>query len=245
MTPRSRVFVCLLCVALVAMVFRNHPLNNRAQAYAQTVAATAGATYVTLRTLNAFLSTAQELEVGLTFIASGTAQPLKVLEPVDDTVERVADLIFGIMVVAGVIAVSLGPISVVGWGLVAGAMGYALLRQTSPPPQVLNYGLFWGAGLPLALILSSWLAVFLTEDVYQAALVTLESITNLVGDADTIEDDAPGISEYRALASTVWSRADELVSTLITLASIFVFRIFVMPFFLVGGILLALRRRYG
>ena len=59
--------VALIVVAAIAMVFRDNPLNAAAQRYAQSVATTSAATYVTLRTLNAFLSTAQEVEVGFSW----------------------------------------------------------------------------------------------------------------------------------------------------------------------------------
>lgn len=51
-------------------MLRDNPLVAAGRDYAQGVATTAAASYVTLRTLNAFLSTAQEIEVGLSFIAS-------------------------------------------------------------------------------------------------------------------------------------------------------------------------------
>jgi hypothetical protein len=240
---RRIAMVALIVVAIIAMLFRDNPLNTHAQRYAQSVATTAAATYVTLRTLNAFLSTAQELEVGVAFIASGTAQPLKVLEPIDDTVERIAGLIFGVMVVTGVLAVSLGPVSSIGWGLFALAMALALIRQRSGTTNFLAvYGIFFGVGLPLALVLSSWLATTLTEAAYQQNLTVVQDITQAVGGADVLDEDAPGLTEYRALASNVWSRADELISALIALLSVYVFRIFVMPLMLVGGLFLLIRR---
>ena len=75
-----------LCLALALWVARaaDDPLTHSAQGYAADIATKAAATYVVLRTLNAVLSTAQEVEVGVSFIASGSAQPLKVLEPLDE-----------------------------------------------------------------------------------------------------------------------------------------------------------------
>jgi len=247
--PHSRILfkritiLALIAVAAVAMVFRDNPLNAKAQGYAQGIATTSAATYVTLRTLNAFLSTAQELEVGVAFIASGTAQPLKVLEPIDDTVERIAGLIFGVMVATGVLAVSLGPVSSIGWALFALAMALALIRQRSSASNFLAvYGLFFGLGMPLALVMSSYLATSLTEATYQSNLATVSDITKSVGGADVLEDDAPGLTEYRALAASVWNRADELISALIAILSVYVFRIFVMPLLLVGGLFLLIKR---
>ncbi len=233
----------LIVVAVVAMLFRDNPLNAQAQRYAHGIATTAAATYVTLRTLNAFLSTAQELEVGVAFIAQGTAQPLKVLEPIDDTVERIAGLIFGVMVATGVLAVSLGPVSSIGWALFALALVLALVRRNGKTMNFLAvYGLFFGLGLPLALVLSSGLSTLLTEGTYQANLAIVQDITQAVDSTDVLEDNAPGLSEYRALAASVWSRADELISSLIAILSVYVFRIFVMPLLLVGGLFLLISR---
>ena len=243
LTPKRLMMVALLALALIAMVVRDNPLNAQAQRYAQGIATTSAATYVTLRTLNAFLSTAQELEVGVAFIASGTAQPLKVLEPIDDTVERIAGLIFGVMVATGVLAVSLGPGCSSGWALFALAMALALIRQHGNTTNFLGvYGLFFGMGLPLALVLSSYLAVALTETTYQENFAIVQDITQAVGGAEVLEEDAPGLTEYRALAASVWSRADELISALIGILSVYVFRIFVMPLLLIGGLFLLIRR---
>lgn len=242
-TFRRIVLLALILIALAAMWLRDNPLNERAQTYAQGIATTSAATYVTLRSLNAFLSTAQELEVGVAFIASGTAQPLKVLEPIDDTVERIAGLIFGVMVATGVLAVSLGPVSSIGWALFALAMALAMIRERVGASNFLAvYGLFFSLGIPLALVLSSFLATALTETTYQANLAIVQDITQAVGGAEVLEEDGSGLSEYRALASSVWSRADELISALIAILSVYVFRIFVMPMMLVGGLFLLIRR---
>ena len=241
--PRGAL-VALLVLAVLAAVFRDNPLTRSAQGYAQSIATTAAGTYVTLRTLNAFLSTAQELEVGVSFIASGTAQPLKVLEPIDDTIERIAGLIFGVMVATGVVAIALGPVSGIGWALFALAVALALLRKRQQVDMgyLATYGLLLGMGLPLALTFSAWLATALTQGAYLENLAVLQDITQLVSSADTLEGEGPGLSEYRALASNVWARADELISSLIAILSVYVFRLFVMPILLIIAMLLLARR---
>ncbi|MEM6940320.1 MAG: hypothetical protein AAF943_02270 [Pseudomonadota bacterium] len=237
------VLLALLVLACFLTVYRGNPLNAQAQRYAQSIATTAAATYVTLRSLNAFLSTAQEVEVGVAFIAQGTAQPLKVLEPIDDTVERIASLIFAVMVATGVLAVSLGPVSSIGWALFAVAMALALIQRRGTATNFLAlYGVFFGLGLPFALVLSSTLSAVLTEATYQENLTTLQDITRAVDGADVLQEAGPGLAEYRALAASVWSRADELISALIAILSVYVFRIFVMPLLLVGGLFLLIRR---
>lgn len=122
---RSWTRVVLIVAAgllLVAALLPQTPLSKSAARYAGGVATASAGTYVTLRTLNAFLSTAQEIEVGGAFVVSGTAQPLKVLEPIDDTVERIASVVFALMVVSGVLSVAMGPVSAVGLAMMAGAL---------------------------------------------------------------------------------------------------------------------------
>lgn len=243
MTVRRVTMVLCIVAALLAAVFRDNPLNRAAQNYAQTVAVTAAATYVTLRTLNAFLSTAEEVEVGLSFIASGSAQPLKVLEPIDDTIERVAGLVFGVMVATSILAVAIGPISAIGFAMLAFALILKLApqRNMSLSRPMLWYGAFLGLAMPLALASSAIVATTLTETTYQTNLSVITEITATVGDTSIANESEPGLREYRALANNVWARADELISALIAVLGVYVFRIFLLPLLLIGAMLIAAR----
>ncbi len=235
-------FFCVL--ALTAALLRDNPVVSAAQGYAADVATTAAASYVTLRTLNAFLSTAQEIEVGLSFIASGSARPLKVLEPIDDTVERIAGLVFGVMVATGVIAVALGPVSAIGLGLLSLALGIWALSKRGHgglPRRLAWYGGFLGLALPLALVVSEPLAGTLTEGVYDRNMEVIEEITARVGGSEALGEEEPGLTEYRQLASNLWSRADELIGALLAVLGVHVFRIFLLPLLLVGGLFVVAR----
>ena len=66
MARRARVLAaCLALLAtLAALAYDRNPLTRAAQDHAETVAAISAATYVSLRAVNAFLSAAQEVEVG-------------------------------------------------------------------------------------------------------------------------------------------------------------------------------------
>lgn len=243
-----RLVLALLCVvALGAALLRNNPLVTTAQDYAEEVAATAAATYVTLRTLNAFLSTAQEIEVGLSFIASGSAQPLKVLEPIDDTVERIAGLVFGVMVVTGVIAVALGPVSAIGLALMAVALALWSISgggHAGVPRRLAWYGGFLGLALPLALVAAEPFAQSLTEGIYLRNMAVIEEITARVGGSAALGEEEPGLSEYRQLANNLWTRADDLIGALLAVLGVHVFRIFLLPLMLVGG-LFVIARHYA
>lgn len=228
-------------------MLRDNPLVAAGRDYAQGVATTAAASYVTLRTLNAFLSTAQEIEVGLSFIASGSAQPLKVLEPIDDTVERIAGLVFGVMVATGVIAVALGPVSAIGMGLLAVALGIWALSgrgHAGLPRRLAWYGGFLGLALPLALVAAEPLALRMTEATYTRNIVLVEEITARVGGSEALGEEEPGLTEYRQLAGNLWSRADELIGALLAVLGVHVFRIFILPMLLIGG-LFVIARHYA
>ncbi|MDF1729396.1 MAG: hypothetical protein P1U53_16770 [Sulfitobacter sp.] len=233
-----------LCVALSLYVARSSddPLTRTAQSYAADMAAKSAATYVTLRTLNAVLSTAQELEVGVSFIASGTAQPLKVLEPVDDTVERIAGLVFGVMVATGVLAVALGPVSALGLALLALALLLAAFFPERRMARPLGwYGLFFGLALPVSLALATPLAESLTQATYARNLVVVNEITRQVGGNEEIVARELGINDYRKIAGNVWNRADELIGAMVAIVGVYVFRLFILPLLLIGGLFMAAR----
>jgi len=237
-------FFCVL--ALTAALLRDNPVVSAAQGYAADVATTAAASYVTLRTLNAFLSTAQEIEVGLSFIASGSARPLKVLEPIDDTVERIAGLVFGVMVATGVIAVALGPVSAIGLGLLGLALGIWALSKRGHgglPRRLAWYGGFLGLALPLALVVSEPLAKQLSRESYEQNIKIINEITARVGggEGETLGENEPGLTEYRQLAENLLSRADELIGALLAVLGVHVFRIFLLPLLLVGGLFVVAR----
>ncbi len=151
--PRWFAAAAVAMAMLAGWNYESNPLTGQAHSYAQEVAKTSAATYVSLRTLNAFLSFAQEVEVsGNAIFVEGTARPLKGLEPIDDTVERIAGAVFAIMVATGVLSVALGPVSGTGWALVGLAALLWLLfpgRLGGVPRRLGVYGGLLGLALPL------------------------------------------------------------------------------------------------
>ncbi len=258
-----RVTAVLIVVAIlaagVALFARDNPLVTRAQGYAETVATNAAATYVTLRTLNAFLSTAQEVEVGGSLFVSGNVQPLKVLEPIDDTVERVAGAIFVVMAATGLLAVALGPVGVGGWVLVALACAIALIergvgRSPGVSRPLLIYGGFLALALPLAFVLAATVADAMTDAVWLRHQAIIAEITRGIAEvAETGTGEEEGgwivtlieplgsIGEYRDFATGVYGRADELVASFVMILAVFLFKIFVLPLLVLGGFFVAAR----
>ncbi|GAA4218082.1 hypothetical protein [Sagittula marina] len=249
--PTRLILSLVLAVALVAAAFASvNPATRAAQGYARQIAATSAGTYLTLRTLNAFLSTAQEVEVGGSLVVQGTAQPLKWLEPVDDTVERVAQVVFVVMVATGVLSVALVPVTGLGWAMLAGAAAVALFaRRHAVAGRIARalglYGVLFGAMLPIALILSSALADRMTAQVWEDHSAVIAEISADVGPALASEE-AGGmmaalqragsdLDRYRTMAVAIYERSDELVSSLLALVSVFVFKLFVLPALLLGA----------
>ena len=86
----------IISLIFISLFFvKNNIFVDTAQKYTAEIAKDSAAVYVSLRLLNAALSFAQEIEVtGSVVIASGTIKPFKVIEPLDDTVEKLSKAIF-------------------------------------------------------------------------------------------------------------------------------------------------------
>ena len=238
--------------------YRDLPHTEGATAYARDVSVSASAIYVTLRTLNAFLSSAQEVEVeGSVVFFGGSAQPLKVLEPIDDTVERIAGVVFAVMLASGVLVVSMGPLGAVGFALLAAAaLGRAAVLASGRniggmPRHLAVYGGFLGIGIPFAFLLSGLVADALTERTWAEHSRIVAEITAPV-ESETVEE-AEGswrgawgtMDQYRHIAGNLSSRADELVGSLVSLLAIFIVKILVLPVLLIGGLAVIARRLAG
>lgn len=255
-STRPIVLLLLGVMALAAAVFPGaNPVTQSAQRYAETIAEASAVTYVTLRSLNAVLSTAQEVEVGASLGFSGSFQPGKVLEPVDDTIERIAGLVFTIMVTTGVLAVAMGPVSAVGFAMVAGALtlwAADLLIGRLDVVAVLArrlvwYGAFLAIALPLTFLLSSTVADRLTQDVWSRNAAVIDEITapvsqeNWVGQDGWIPDWMENTDRYRDLAQNVYERADDLISSYLAILAVFLFKVFILPALLMGGLFVIVR----
>jgi len=247
--------IAIVLALTVAFSYKFNPVTNAAHRYATSVATASAGVYITLRSLNAFLSTAQEVEVGGSFVVSGTAQPLKVLEPIDDTIERVASMVFFLMVTTGILAVAMGPVSAVGFTMIAAALALRITGQLAGWGQTSallsqrlgGYGAFLGLGLPVAFVLSALVADNLTEDVWTRHTAVIEIITARVGAAETVTTDGAGgfmqsiksaygeVDRYQELAQNIYEQADDLIASYIAILAVFVFKVIVLPALLMGG----------
>lgn len=175
----------LACAVLVIQpVFAGPALR-----YNDDVFRSAVAVFAILRSINAALSVAKETEVGFEFVGSVTAQPGMVLDPIDETVARVADAIFVLMVSSGVLKFALAPLAQI--GAAAACIGFALLQASRADfgPAALTRagrglaagGLIFALALPLGYGIGGQAAAWWT-----AAPLT-EAQQSLQGSADGIE----------------------------------------------------------
>nr|WP_255599298.1 hypothetical protein [Hasllibacter sp. MH4015] len=170
---------------------------------AEEIALVTAGVYVSLRAINAALSAAQEVEIGASIGAQASLQPLKVLEPVDDTVERVADVVFAVAAGAALATVGLEPVAalglvVLGVGLLglggAGATGRENAAAASL--RAVRLGAALGLVLPLVFAGGVWLGERATAPQWEAATAELDAVANEArilirdGEQDLVAEDA-------------------------------------------------------
>lgn len=151
---------------------------------AQDIALVTTSVYVSLRVINAALSAAQEVEIGASIGAQASLQPLKVLEPVDDTVERVAGVVFSVAAGAAVAVVGLAPVAAIGLVVLGiGLMGMGAAGLSGHPSgavaslRAVRLGAALGLVLPLVFAGGVWLGERATQPQWDAAMAQLEEVT--------------------------------------------------------------------
>lgn len=162
-----------------------NPALSPATAAVEDIAATTAGGYVSLRIINVALSTAQEIEVGASVGAQASLQPLKVLEPVDDTVERVADVVFAVAAGAALATVGFAPVAALGLCLLG--LGCLLRAFDDAMPSfdgmrtaaayTMRLGLTLGVILPVGFAGGVHLGDRITQPQWQAAMAELDAVT--------------------------------------------------------------------
>ena len=249
------VVLAVLCLGLAVTPERN-PMIRQAEAYQGEIAVAAGATYVSLRAINAFLSAAQEVQVGGSLVVEGSVQPLKWLEPVDDTVERVSAAIFAVAVLTGVLKISLAPVASVGFALLALALltrgGCEAATGWHRAPGALRrlggvcggLGFAFAIGLPLAFVGGVWGGDMLTADAAREANATLSMIAGEARKLVALDDQSwrESWEAYRGAARFFWDHADDLLTASLSLVGVFLLRMVVLPMVLLLALWAAARR---
>jgi hypothetical protein len=257
---RQKFVIVFAVLALLGVLFhQKNPLTRAAQSYSQEVALVAGGTYVSLRSVNALLSTAQDIQLGAdALVASANVQPLKVLEPIDDIIERVAQAVFILMVSAGVMGVGFGPISVLGCVFLGVSAILLSLRNATQETQKFAmhlgvYGVLCALVLPVTFVCSMVLGEVLTHEAWAyhgqvldsviaqdpaKAVVSSSEDSGWFGGLSEAKDQ---MAQYYEAAQVIALRADELVLSLIALGSIYIFKMMVLPGIVLLGAVVLMR----
>ncbi|WP_247716913.1 hypothetical protein [Gymnodinialimonas ceratoperidinii] len=249
-----------------------NPALPPAEVAAQDIAVVSASVYVSLRAINAALSAAQEVEIGASIGAQASFQPLKVLEPVDDTVERVADVVFAVAAGAAMVTVGLEPVAaiglvVLGAGLIglAGA-GYAPSASVAAASlRAVRLGAALGLILPLVFAGGVWLGERATMVQWNDAVGRLNAVAGeaqvLIGTAEaemladapedsgffsgllgTLNDATASVQSYVAAAGVFTQQADALFTATLTIIGIFILRTLVLPILLMWSVMAVLRK---
>ncbi|MEJ6392526.1 hypothetical protein V8J82_04610 [Gymnodinialimonas sp. 2305UL16-5] len=260
--------VCLL-VGLVDLSGRSaNPAVPPAISAAEDIAAVTAGVYVSLRAINAALSAAQEVEVGASIGAQASVQPLKVLEPVDDTVERVADVVFAVAAGAALAVVGLEPVAALGLVVLGlGLLGYGFGRGSVARASLraVRLGVALGLVLPLVFAGGVWLGEVATQAQWMSAMSELDAVAGEArvligaGEAELLEtaENSDGmlsgflsaingaresVQSYVDAAAVFTREADTLFSATLTIIGIFVLRVIVLPVLLLWSVMVLVRR---
>lgn len=249
-----------------------NPALPPAEIAAQDIAVVTASVYVSLRAINAALSAAQEVEIGASIGAQASFQPLKVLEPVDDTVERVADVVFGVAAGAAMVAVGLAPVAAI--GLVVLGVGLIGLSGAGTAPggsiaaaglRAVRLGAALGLVLPLVFAGGVWLGDRATAAQWDEAIGRLNAVAGeaqvLIGTAETevlaqapeangffsgllgtLTDATASVQSYVAAAGVFTQQADALFTATLTIIGIFILRTLVLPILLMWSVMAVLRK---
>ncbi|MEJ6390621.1 hypothetical protein [Gymnodinialimonas ulvae] len=235
---------------------------------AEEIAVVTAGVYVSLRAINAALSAAQEVEVGASIGAQASLQPLKVLEPVDDTVERVADVVFAVAAGAALASVGLQPVAAVGLILLGiGLIGFGFASGSAARASLraVRLGAALGLVLPLVFAGGVWLGEVATRVQWDAAMAELDAVAGearvligageaeLLGVAEGEEGMISGflsaitgardsVQGYVEAAAVFTREADTLFSATLTIIGVFVLRVLVLPVLLLWSVMVLVRR---
>lgn len=192
-TATSIVFVIGIIIGLLGFT-NNGPFIKGAEDYTQEIAKSSAAAYLSLRLINAAISFAEEVEVGGSVIAvNGSAHPFKVLEPIDDAVERLSTAIFLVGAISGVLTVVLpilGGVALVLIGVSLTVLASLELSNLKFLGRSLILNFFYGiarlGGLGFVLVIafsvSSWFADRVSDRAWGKYQLTLTKVSEQMPD---------------------------------------------------------------
>lgn len=190
LNPKRLIPAALLLIMGTIGVVTN-PLAGIASTYNTEIAASGAAIYGSLRFASSAMSVAKDADIaGSVAIASVTLSPGQVLEPVTATINRMADLLFGLVLASGVISVTLPAVARIGAvllcisGILLAAAQYAGtgLRSAGGGLRRLGVatarlGAITAILVPGAYSIAFLLGDFLTADAWRSATAVFETLS--------------------------------------------------------------------
>lgn len=178
----------LILFGLVGLMV--NPLAGLASSYNAEIAATGAAIYGSLRFATSAMSVAKDADLGGSVaVASVTFSPGQVLEPVTATINRMADLLFGLVLASGVVSVTLPALARIGAVLMAVAgvlLVIAQIVQARMPTDgglqrlgsaTARLGVVVTIIVPAAYATAFILGDFLTADAWRSATAVFEKLS--------------------------------------------------------------------
>ena len=189
------IFSCLLFIAILLVLGKYiTPIDNLVSRYvemaeseANNVAGAALITFGAARLINAAISFAQEVSFSVGFFGGADFSPFKVLEPVDDTIERFSEMLFYMLIAFKIMAILFTPLIVLGnISLGIGLIGVIIKNYLIPlkdikwPRKLVMFGLF-AYIFPLSFLLAMQLGNLALEDQIQKEF---KVFSNVIDEAD-------------------------------------------------------------
>ena len=195
----------IISLIFISLFFvKNNIFVDTAQKYTAEIAKDSAGVYLSLRVLNAALSFAEEIEVsGSVILASGTIKPFKIIEPLDDTIEKLSKAIFYIGAFAATATVIIdffGHYSFLFVGVASGLL-YIIDRlkliENNSVISVFLKNVNSSASIILLVVISFVVSSLIAEKIYAAQWKTyskvLEDISNEL--TDLVDLDLPKDTE--------------------------------------------------
>ncbi|OLP60029.1 hypothetical protein BJF93_10670 [Xaviernesmea oryzae] len=187
---------------MAAVLVYVNPLADLAASYNKDVTIGSTALYGTLRVMNSVMSVAKDADVtGGVGVASVTASPGQLLQPVTNTIDRMADLLFWLAILSGILSTIVLPVAKVaacGLGLVAGVRALLSAARSPLPPIAdrlmrgfLVLGLLGALALPLAYTVAFTAGQAMTDSAWQQATAVFERLQTDYDDKAVTETLAP------------------------------------------------------
>lgn len=200
MTRTQGLIVWLLVAGFAVTLFLVNPLADIAAEFSHDVMVGSGALYGTLRVANSVMSVARDADIsGGVGVASVTASPGQLLQPVINTIERLVDLLFGLAIVSGILSLVLVPVAkVASVGLGACALfcaGLTLTARRVPPlldrltRSVMVLGILGAVLLPASYTIAFYASDAITDRAWTNATDVFD---RMKGQQDVPEADGVG-----------------------------------------------------